>query len=141
MSIVSGILAILFGVYALGVLCWWWTEPPNRDVIPSLNVAGVILAEVLLLSGTLEIWKEKTSLLLLSWVLTVSYGLTFSLQFIVPPWRASLGLPPLTGAADVVAAFLGNRAFLLSLLGLLLVLPKWLRMRREKAGTPSEAEN
>src|SRR6185312_12798266 len=122
MSIASGILAILFGVYALVALYWWWIQPPHQDVILSPNVAGVILAEMLLLSGAVAIWKEKTLLLVLFWVLTVSYALTFSLQFIVPPWRASLGLPPLTGAADVVAAFFDNRAFLLSLLGLLLVL-------------------
>ena len=142
MVTVSGVLAFLTGAVlaAYAIHSVYIHEPPPGfqgfwDPPPLPSEIGVLAIALMLTASIWHLWTGRVLPLLVVWAAFVCGSLAETVPLIVPSIRASYGIRPISGIDDIIYAFIYNRLLVVSVLGLVLVLLPWLRLRREKANT------
>jgi hypothetical protein len=142
MAAASAVLALLLAIVlaSLAVHLEMIQEPPPGfqgfwDPPARPNALGIIVIAVLLAGSIALFWTGRALPLLAAWLIFACAASVESVAMVIPSVRAAYGLRPLTGLKDVIVPFLTNGLLEVSLVGIALVLPAWLRARREKAKT------
>jgi hypothetical protein len=142
MAAASAVLALLIGIF-LAVSAAYAAmiqEPPPGfqgfwDPPRPPTVLEIVMIAVLLAGGIALFWTGRALPLLTAWVIFACAASADSVALVIPSVRASYGLRPLADLKDVIVPFLFNWLLVVSLVGIALVLPAWLRTGREKAKT------
>jgi hypothetical protein len=126
MAIVSAVMALLAAASIGSESVQAWPE----QALPAL--LEVITAVLLAVGAVLMLTRKWPSILLVAWLLFLVSMLFEAAPLLIPSLKAAQGIPQGEPAVDHMVAVV---LIVPPLLGFLLVLPAWLRARREKAKT------